>query len=61
MSNLATWKTIGLQILHVHDEECGDGSCGCGCTDIPLATVKPEKAGEAQECCEPVWGPETCG
>lgn len=47
MSNLETRKTIGLQILRVHDEECGDGSCGCGCTGIPLATVKPEKAGTA--------------
>jgi len=59
MSNMETWKTTGLQILQIHAEECGDGSCGCGCGDVPLGTVKtPEKA---EECCEPVCGPETCG
>ncbi|MBI2153584.1 MAG: hypothetical protein HYV92_14380 [Candidatus Rokubacteria bacterium] len=61
MSNVETWKTIGLQILQVHGEECGDGSCGCGCGD-PFASVKiPEKAPQSEECCEPVCGPETCG
>jgi len=62
MSTGESWKTIGLQILQVHSEECGDGSCGCGCGDIPLVTVKvPETAAAPQECCEPVCGPETCG
>jgi len=62
MSSVESWKTIGLQILHVHTEECGDGTCGCGCEDIPLVTVKtPEKAAESQQCCEPICGPETCG
>ena len=62
MSNEESWKTIGLQILHVHEEECGNGSCGCGCGDIPIVTVKTrEQAGESRECCEPVCGPETCG
>ena len=60
MSNVETWKTIGLQILHVHSEECGDGTCGCGC-NLPLGKAKsPEKA-ESRECCEPVCAPETCG
>ena len=62
MSNVETWKTIGLQILHVHSEECGDGSCGCGCNDIPLGTAKaPEKVWKSQQCYTPVCGPETCG
>lgn len=62
MNNIEKWKTIGLQILQVHSEECGDGSCGCGCGDIPLGTVKiPTRAAESQDCCEPVCGPETCG
>ena len=59
MINLETWKTLGLQILQVHSEECGDGSCGCG---EPLVSVKiRKKATETQECCEPVCGPDTCG
>jgi hypothetical protein len=62
MSTAQSWKAIGLEILQVHSEECGDGSCGCGCGDIPLVTVKvPDKAAAPQECCEPVCGPETCG
>ena len=61
MSNVETWKTIGLQILQVHGEECGDGSCGCGCGYIPLGIVKVPENAEAQECCEPICGPETCG
>lgn len=61
MGNPEDWKNIGLEILQVHAEECGDGSCGCGCGD-PLVSVKiPEKATETQECCEPVCGPDTCG
>ena len=63
MSNEESWKTIGLQILHVHEEECGNGSCGCGCGDVPFVAVKkmPETAAEPESCCEPVCGPETCG
>lgn len=62
MSNIETWKTIGLQILQVHTEECGDGSCGCGCGDIPLMAVRAsETAAEPQECCGPVCGPDSCG
>jgi len=61
MTNRETGKTTGLQILHVHTEECGDGSCGCGCGDLPLTTMKaPEKTSASQECCEPVCGPDTC-
>jgi hypothetical protein len=60
MSNVETWKTIGLQILRVHTEECGDGSCGCGCGPFASVTI-PEKAAKSEECCEPVCGPETCG
>lgn len=61
MSTAESWKIIGLQILQVHSEECGDGSCGCGCGD-PLMTVRtPAKATEPQECCEPICGPQTCG
>ncbi len=45
MSNVLDWKTLGLQILQTHVEECGDGSCGCGCGDIPGTAVKiPGKA-----------------
>lgn len=55
------WKTIGLEILRVHEEDCGDGSCGCGCGPFGLSAMKlPEKPAEPQECCEPVCGPETC-
>ncbi len=62
MSQIESWKTVGLQILHVHEEECGDGSCGCGCGEAPLGRVKvPEKTVESLECCEPACGPETCG
>lgn len=62
MSTAETWKTTGLQILHTHDEECGDGSCGCGCGDIPLVTPKAvEKVGGSEEVLQPVRGPETCG
>ncbi len=62
MSNGETWKPIGLQILQVHTEECGDGSCGCGCGDIPIvAAMIPTEVAKSQECCEPVCGPETCG
>lgn len=62
MSTAENWKTIGLEILQVHAEECGDGSCGCGCGDIPLAAVEMlEKAAEPESCCEPVCAPETCG
>ena len=61
MSNPETWKTIGLHILQVHDQECGDGSCGCGCGE-PFVSVKiPEKTAESAECCVPDCGPETCG
>lgn len=61
MSHGQDWKTIGLEILRVHHEDCGDGSCGCGCGEIPLAAVKmPERAEAPGECCEPVCGPETC-
>jgi hypothetical protein len=55
MSKEENWKTIGLQILPIHNEECGDGSCGCGCDPIPVAV-----AAQSQECCEPACGPETC-
>jgi len=62
MSNVETWKMIGLQILQVHTEECGDGSCGCGCGDIPLGAVKvSDTATASRDCCEPACGPETCG
>lgn len=62
MSNAKVSKTLSLPLLHVHDEECGDGSCSCGCGDIAHVTVKDaEKVVESQECCEPVCGPETCG
>lgn len=62
MSKPETIKTSRLPLLHVHGEECGDGSCGCGCSDIPLVAVKaPEKAAESEECCAPLCGPETCG
>jgi hypothetical protein len=61
MRNSETWKTLGLQILQVHREECGDGSCGCGCGDSFMSEKIPEKATETQECCEPVCGPDTCG
>jgi len=55
------WKTIGLEILRVHQEDCGDGSCGCGCGPFGLSTVKlPETPAQSQECCEPVCGPDTC-
>jgi len=53
-------KTVSLQILQGHNEECGDGSCGCGCG--PFVSVQiPEKAAESEECCAPACGPETCG
>jgi len=62
MSNAEAWKTVRLQILQLHEEECGDGSCGCGCGDVPLGTVKPARmVAESQQCCEPLCGPETCG
>jgi hypothetical protein len=62
MSNVETWKTIGLQILQVYTEECGDGSCGCGYADIPIVAAKiPKEVAKPQECCEPVCGPEICG
>ncbi|MBI4561102.1 MAG: hypothetical protein HY724_03580 [Candidatus Rokubacteria bacterium] len=62
MSNTESWKSVGLQILYVDTEECGDGSCGCGCGEIPLSTANaPEKGVEPEECCTPVCGPETCG
>lgn len=62
MSNVRSWKTIGLQILQLDNAECGDGSCGCGCGDIPVVAVKiPEKTSRSEECCAPVCGPETCG
>lgn len=59
MSQVQDWKTIGLQILQVHTEECGDGSCGCG--DIPTVTAKvAEKTSASEECCAPACGPESC-
>jgi len=59
MSKEESWKTTGLQILQMHTEDCGDGSCGCGCG--PFVSVRvPEKA-EPEECCAPACGPETCG
>ncbi|MBI3029193.1 MAG: hypothetical protein HYY64_06755 [Candidatus Rokubacteria bacterium] len=62
MSTAENWKTIGLEILQVHTEECGDGSCECGCADIPGGAVKIAATTEqAQECCEPACGPETGG
>ena len=61
MSNRETWKPTGLQILQVHTEECGDGSCGCGCGDSFASAKIPETAVESQACCEPLCGPETCG
>jgi len=54
-------KGFEVQILHVHNEECGDGSCGCGCGDPIVAAKAPEKAAESEECCEPICGPDTCG
>ncbi len=61
MNNVENWKTIGLQILQVHREECSDGSCGCGCGEPFVAVKMPETAPGSQECFEPVYGPETCG
>ncbi|MGH2768799.1 MAG: hypothetical protein ACRDIF_07585 [Actinomycetota bacterium] len=62
MSTAETLRTTGLPLFRVHAEECGDGSCGYGCGDIPVLRVKvPEKAAYSEECCEPVCGPETCG
>lgn len=61
MSNEAMAKTIHLPTLRVHGEDCGDGSCGCGCGDPFVAFNVPQKAAESEECCEPVCGPETCG
>ena len=43
MSDAETWKTVGLQILQVHTEECGDGSCGCGCGDLPQTSSADRK------------------
>lgn len=54
MRNTESWKTIGLEILQVHEEECGDGSCGCGCGESVVSVKISEKATEPQECCEPV-------
>jgi len=58
MNTVETGKTIGLQILQIHNEECGDGSCGCGCGPFVSVTI-PENA--TQDCCEPACGPQTCG
>lgn len=60
MSSVEAWKTVSLQILQGHNEECGDGSCGCGCGPFVSVTI-PETVATAQECCEPACGPETCG
>jgi len=49
-----SWRTIGLEILRVHDEDCGDGSCGCGCGLTPRVTAKAaEEALEPRERCGP--------
>jgi hypothetical protein len=61
MNNPETWKTLGIQILQLHSEECGDGSCGCGCGELIVAAKVPEKATESEECCQPICGPDTCG
>lgn len=61
MSNAEALKTTPLPILQAHGEECGDGSCGCGC-GVPFVTVEaPEEVTEIRECCEPFCGPDTCG
>lgn len=60
MTHAESWKRISLEILRVHTEECGDGSCGCGC-GIPIVEEFSDKAAVATDCCEPAFGPETCG
>lgn len=62
MSAAKTLRTTGLPLFRVHDEECGDGSCGCGCGDTPVLRAEvPEQAASSEECCQPVCGPGTCG
>ncbi len=44
MSQGQEWKTVGLEILRVHHEDCGDGSCGCGCFPLQLDGPKVKGA-----------------
>ena len=60
MNTVEIGKTIGLQILQIHNEECGDGSCGCGCGPFVSVTT-PQAAAKSEDCCEPACGPQTCG